>query len=320
MDCEECQEQVLALIEREAEDPTGVHAILDACPECRARFDELKTLLETSANLGTEEPAPSIDAAVLRLADRRASSQRAPESVDEPTFLEYDTRRSQRLPWAIAAVALLGIGFGYLQSSNWGREGDPLAMQTDQDAAVESSPADDEPRQDEALDMIADAVPAAAPAEERQARAGSTAHREPRAPKTQQPARPKGDRKREKKSAVGGAEIASVYMRSEETEASTVQADAAPAFGSARTEAGSAAFADEDTSDVEDCRAVIDDFETRRGASPSDEPSPEDALRAGVCYQQKGQRRKARRWLELAAASPNTADRARAALERLKER
>ncbi|MGB5695975.1 MAG: hypothetical protein WBM46_10010, partial [Polyangiales bacterium] len=72
MRCDECEEQVLDLIEREALDPEGVHEILARCPDCREAFDVLKVAIALSAQIPMEQPAASSDAAVLHAAAEHA--------------------------------------------------------------------------------------------------------------------------------------------------------------------------------------------------------------------------------------------------------
>ncbi len=98
MNCDECQEQVFELIEREAVDPEGVREVLARCPECRATFEEMKAALQSVAALPVEAPPASVDAAVLRAAAERGARART---------------RSFLVPqWAAAAVALLAVGVG----------------------------------------------------------------------------------------------------------------------------------------------------------------------------------------------------------------
>ena len=101
MNCDECKEQVLELIEREAVDPEGVYEILAQCPDCRAAFDEMKAALAVVEGLPIEEPGAHVDAAILRAASARA-----------PRVVALRRRRLQPLPWAVAAIALLAVGIG----------------------------------------------------------------------------------------------------------------------------------------------------------------------------------------------------------------
>jgi hypothetical protein len=101
MNCDECNEQVLELIEREAVDRDGVREILARCPECRAAFDELKAVLLAAEQLPIEQPPVEVDAAILR-----AAGARVPEAVP------VKKRRLQPAPWAMAAIAMLAVGVG----------------------------------------------------------------------------------------------------------------------------------------------------------------------------------------------------------------
>ena len=71
VDCNECEEQVLELIEREALDPEGVRATLAKCPECRAKFDELKAMLVVTQQLPLEAPPDHLDVLILQAAEAR---------------------------------------------------------------------------------------------------------------------------------------------------------------------------------------------------------------------------------------------------------
>ncbi|MBW2405700.1 MAG: hypothetical protein JRF42_18425 [Deltaproteobacteria bacterium] len=101
MNCDECNEQVLELIEREAVDRDGVREILARCPECRAAFDELKAVLLAAEQLPIEQPPVELDATILR-----AAGARVPEEVP------VKKRRLQPAPWAMAAIAMLAVGVG----------------------------------------------------------------------------------------------------------------------------------------------------------------------------------------------------------------
>jgi len=103
MSCDECQEQIFELIEREAIDPEGVREILARCPDCRSAFEETKAALGLAALLPIEEPPAAIDAAILRAA---ASRRRG--------GIPLRKRFVQAPPWAVAAIALLAVGVGVL--------------------------------------------------------------------------------------------------------------------------------------------------------------------------------------------------------------
>jgi len=101
MNCDECQEQVFELIERESVDPQAVHEVLDRCPECRALFDEMKAALAGVAGLPSEEPPTEIDVAILRAARDRV----AKDSSRRRKWL-------QSTQWAVAAATILAVGIG----------------------------------------------------------------------------------------------------------------------------------------------------------------------------------------------------------------
>jgi len=101
MNCEECQEQIFELIEREAVDPDGVREILMRCPDCRAAFDEMKAALAAAEQLPIEEPSVALDAAIVRAAAAR-TRQPVPSRK----------KRLQPPLWAAAALVLLAVGVG----------------------------------------------------------------------------------------------------------------------------------------------------------------------------------------------------------------
>jgi hypothetical protein len=100
MTCEECEERVFELIEREATDPEGVHEVLSQCPDCRTLFDAMKAGLAEAQRLPREAPSSETDAAILRHAEARAVELRP---------------RRRWFPgsqWAVAAAALLAVSIG----------------------------------------------------------------------------------------------------------------------------------------------------------------------------------------------------------------
>ena len=101
MNCDECNEQVLELIERERTDPEGVREILERCPECCATFEALKRTLALTAELPLEEPSVAVDEAVMRAATAHANR-----------VVSLERRRFRPIPWAAAAVALLAVSVG----------------------------------------------------------------------------------------------------------------------------------------------------------------------------------------------------------------
>ena len=101
MNCEQCKEEILELIERAAIDPAGVKEILDRCPDCRALFDDMKAALVATYQLPLEDPPLRVDAEVLRVAAMRSANVTPPRKW-----------RLQAPRWAMAAIALLAVGIG----------------------------------------------------------------------------------------------------------------------------------------------------------------------------------------------------------------
>ncbi|MGB5811160.1 MAG: hypothetical protein WBG86_11555, partial [Polyangiales bacterium] len=107
MNCEECQDRVFELIEREAVDAAEVQAILNRCPACREEFDRLKSSIALAGHLPREEPPAQVDAFIAEMARTRRPASRAGDLKAKGAA---GSQRFQPVPWAIAAVALLGIG------------------------------------------------------------------------------------------------------------------------------------------------------------------------------------------------------------------
>ena len=127
MNCDECQERVFELIEREAIDPEGVREILRRCPDCAALFEEMKAGLAAAAKLPIESPPASLDAAIIR-----AAATRQTEALPSPR------RRLQPLPWAVAATALLAVGIGVWAIPHGADEAEQAASEPAMAPAVEA--------------------------------------------------------------------------------------------------------------------------------------------------------------------------------------
>lgn len=347
MECEKCQDQVLELIEREAIDPGAVHAILDACPECRAEFERLKSTLALADALPRERPSEEVDATILRLAEeRRELTSEATVETEEDAVIPYDRRRFRRLPWAFAAVAVLGVGLGYLQASNWGQiGGTELAVEGKDEAAAEPTavpaPA---PRTDQAQAQgSAGREQAQAPARksvssyakqgvhpevaeavESNLDAGRLAQKEARRRKPAQ--RIASEAPASSRDGALGRPAAAAPMAEEANVGSfavgAVAADEASddtreANRGADREAENEAADDAPVDQASKCRATLVRFEAKRTANDSYAPTPKEQLEAGLCYLETGQRMRARTWLERATAHPETRTQAKAALQKL---
>jgi hypothetical protein len=299
MNCDECKEQVLALIEREAVDPEGVRQILARCPDCREVFDRMKAALALAAELPLEEPSAGIDEAILRAAAARV-----------PKVVPLRRRRLQPPPWAMAAVALLAVGVGVWAIPRGvqleGDPGQPAATNVEEAIVAEVAPDEDV----ELEDVVAEKEPAEPPP--RQAARLRTAER------PEAKARPAAAKRRF--NAPTDAPKAGVMAEA------TVAAPASDIAAGARAKArsGEADYtesrarkkerADEATAT---CRRKIDEIERRARDDEDYVPTPEEKLATGKCYQTLGELAEARKWFRRAAAHPETRARAEKALGEL---
>lgn len=304
MTCDECEDQVLELIEREAREPDAVREILARCPDCRALFDETKATLERVATLPVEMPSPDVDAAILRAARARTAK------------VVPLRRRWFRSPqWAVAAVALLAVGIGVWGIPSHREEAAP----SDDLAAAKPAPA-------EAVELEGVAqAPVYADEEQR----STAAVEEPEAKRVgarNSVARQQAERRPRSAKRKAGSEMDDVSV--------AMEAEAAPAaaggrldaaepsadFAMAETMRGGAAAKKESVALSPECRRLRDDvarrLEAEPGASDADIP-PEQALTLGRCHRAAGNVQEARRWLGRAAASPKTRKRARRELREL---
>lgn len=311
MNCEQCQDEVFELIEREAHDPAGVRAILDRCPECRALFDEMKATLNAVGELPLDDPPAHVDAKVLvAAADRRAKVTTIRKS------------RLQAPPWAMAAIAVLAVGVGVWSIPR----GEDSGTETALGATVAESEAD----------VMAGQAPVSAPepqldqkkqiAPTAEAPAKSSLARRERAISA-----PKAPKARKTRTAPAARAKVAERVSDEVFAADGVAASdmpSAPAAGAgagARTAkpAGLAAASleeetKEDRDDVDEtCRETVAAFEKRRRKDETYTPDPEHQLTLGRCYAKRGNTKQARTWLHRAATHDETKSRAQAALQKL---
>ncbi len=285
MNCDECQEEIFELIEREAIDPEGVREILRRCPDCAALFEEMKASLKAAAALPIESPPPARDAAILQAAAARKSKVAPPAP-----------RRLQPFPWAVAATALLAVAIGVWAIPRGAEE----AEQAELEPAVAPAPADDqevrEDRVGQGFEADADRLTVAEAEESQVAAVEKSAARQPSA---HQPRR--------------AAKRAPARRADEELRLEAARAPASPAM--AESTAGGA------MADVPDASAACAEKEKRLASRKPDAnrgvTDAEDALTIGLCYQAAGNDAKAREWLRRASEHPTTKTRALEALQEL---
>jgi hypothetical protein len=280
MNCDECQEQVFELIERESVDPQAVREVLDRCPECRALFEEMKAALADVAALPSEEPPAEIDVAILR-----AARERVPKATPR--------RRKwfQSTQWAVAAATLLAIGVGV-----WAiPKGEEVAME---EVAMDEVAA-------EAVAMEGGDAPEIAIS--------------PTAKSIASPAARKRSAERQAVPSTEQASLAVRDASSSAAEAFAGAGSLGPArvdTDSAEDASASGARAEPQRASRE-CARRLAKVERRAREGGAKATTPEDALAIGRCYQAVGNVAEARRWLERAASHPQTKDRAARALSEL---
>ena len=302
MTCDECKEQVLELIEREAHDAESVREVLDRCPDCRALFDEMKAALALADELPRLEPPAEVDAAILRAARAR-----------EMGVTRVRRRWFQSPEWAVAAVALLAVGVGVWAIPR-GEEAKPVA-----ELAA--------PEQDDRMEQVEpplDEAEAPSSAEVAWAGRGGAEEAAPPKPARQVAAksapresRPEALRRRSKgaRDAEPSARVAAVPAVAEPealagSAADVAVADQAESFPEAEKKKEQSELSRE-------CARRLARVERRRlDDDPSGVP-PEDALAIGECYRTAGKLRKARLWLERASLDEKTKERAMRALREL---
>ncbi|HSN82954.1 MAG TPA: hypothetical protein VLS88_10280 [Polyangiales bacterium] len=282
MSCNDCQDQIFELIEREAIDPDGVRAILEECPECRQLFDEMKDGLALAAHLPGEEPPASIDASLLRTAAARQPRRGAAEK-----------RWLQAPPWAMAAVALLvvGIGVWVVPRAEETGQSEPAA---DDLVQAELRPAPTEEHAPILGAWASASGTVSAPVALTEAEVGAVG----RPTKLARPEPSVRAKQRAKPSADEG---------------SSEGASAGPVAGLMAEEAPAASRRIVSA----ECAARIARVEERNLDSADAEVEREEALAIGRCYRAAGNARAARAWLQRAAAHPETQSRARRALRGL---
>ncbi len=314
MNCEQCEEQVFELIEREAVDPAGVREILDRCPNCRVLFDEMKAALVAVDQLPLEDPPTRIDADILRAAMMRRGKVKP-----------IRKRALQAPPWAMAAVALLAVGIGVWaipRDTKLATENEVVApvAESDQNVVAAPKPATAPAKLDEA--MSAKAKPTS-PLE--RARRAEPIAKTPMKPSVARRERAPAKRKARRSSArqleaAGPPPTETVGVGAEAMDMAEAPAEEVGAADAARAEVSPAAEegakAEADDSELA-CKKTIGSFEERRRGDADFRPGPEQQLALGRCYAKLGDEKRARTWLERAAAHAKTRTRAQAALKEL---
>ncbi len=308
MNCDECKEQILELIEREAIDPEGVREVLERCPDCRADFEATKALLAVAAELPVEAPPGHLDEAILGAARTRGNVK------------ELRPSAAWRQPLAMAAAALLIVGIGVSTLSIIGdsSEGRLAEAPLVQDEAAEAESARDlgadadepivlaEATADLAAGNVAEVAPQTPPAAARAKRARAPRKKEGamKSAPAPQPADAELEAERDDLRAARSGDAPS--------------AQAAGAFATAEQKSVAVEeAADTDVDLKRECERKARELEKHRKGDGSDMSPPEAQLEVGLCYQRLGDRDEARRWLERAAEHPSTRARANEALKEL---
>lgn len=306
MNCDECKEQIFELIERENADPEGVRAILERCPDCRAAFDETKAALSMADRLPIEEPPAALDAAILRAAGERARR-----------VVPLRKRRLQPPPWAMAAIALLAVGVGVWTIPREVQfEGDAAPQQIEREDAktlervvLSEDMAEEAPQDEEKLNDETAALEANQPAQT--ARTGVDAAKEKKA-SGKPPRRQRQTRSSDQLAGAGVASPAAASLPAAEVEAA---AESRSLQVAAKASAPGKQEQDDDRAVA--CRRKIDDLERQARAGKDLDPTPQEELAIGQCYQTLGHVAEARKWLERAASHRRTKSAAEEALRGL---
>lgn len=319
MNCDECQEQIFALIEREAVDPDGVREILERCPDCAALFAEMKAALAAAGELPLEEPSPGLEAEILRAAAART-----------PKVSPIRRRRVQPFPWAVAATALLAVGIGVWAIPRNVEQTDVAQP----DRAVE--PAYDE---DGAPPELLESEAARAPSEPRapspddmtyagRSAASASMDSLDDAFGTEETMRKRANKARAKRRPARGTDAPVARQATKAPLASEtvgLGGRASPAAASAEVaaqEADATAMADDKAEEAQPrvsadaCKERAETLNRRRDRKEK-RAAPEEILAIGLCYQAAGDTLEARKWLERAAKYRETESRAREALGKL---
>jgi hypothetical protein len=334
VNCDECKEQVLELIEREAVDPEGVRETLDKCPECKLEFEAVKAQLALATQLPLEAPPDHLDVLILQAAEARTAGVApaidallAEQGMTEASAPGEEARPRLflwRQPLAMAAVALLVVGIGVSTVS--------IVRGPGQQQLAEAPAVDDhaaEAAQPKGLEEEVGGA-GAERLELAQASLDDVVAREAAAePPAPRKARASGARPRKKK-GVRGAGRDDAPARVALAEADLAAAPAARQYDAselASLEAGESKSASSSreangpkgatTEEERQCTSTILVFEKRQKDNPNFEPTPEQALDAGLCYQRLGRRNDAERWLKRAAEHRSTKARATEALKKL---
>jgi hypothetical protein len=284
MNCDECKDRVLELIDRERSDPDAVREVLSQCPECRALFEETKATLQLAERLPLEEPPAAIDEAVLQAAREHASR-----------VVPLARRRFRPVPWAAAAVALLAVGVGVWSIPKSGPPtSEPSSLEVASDTEVDRRDAAASPVQSVALKEEK-----AEPRDSRVASAPTVAKKSARpAASSSEPSSALRTR------AARRIEVEEEAMAGASEAAFADEAVAAPAPAGRANAKGQFALSS-------DCERRAD------AVAKADEVSGEDALALGRCYRDAEDYAEARRWLKRAAADPKTRKRAKRLLRSL---
>lgn len=303
MNCDQCNEQVFELIEREAVDPDGVREVLARCPDCRAAFDEIKAALALAAQLPIEEPSAAVDAAILRAAGER-----------EPRLVPLRKRRLQPPPWAMAAIALLAVGVGvWTIPKEVQFEGDlaPVYEKSAEPVVLLDEMAEQTPEAEAKLDgRIGLATDGPSPMPRTEAVKAKEQVASPEPARAKRLRRSSVDESGAERGAQAPASLAAADVVEESVGESPSNELAAKASAPAKQER-------DDDDATASCKRKVADIERRARAGKDDAPTPEEELAIGRCYQTLDNVAEARKWLERAAAHRQTKALAEKALREL---
>ncbi|MEM7134971.1 MAG: hypothetical protein AAF500_00250 [Myxococcota bacterium] len=352
MNCEECQDRVLELLERESIDRHGVEEILAACPDCRKDFDALKAAVALAGELPREKPPAHVDREILKVAAARHARSQRDSEPDDTRVLSVDPSRTRMWPWTVAAVAVLGIGIGLWSGGDddrLARVSEPFGGDAVEESYEDQARDTDQPARAEPALALAEAAKPA----EAGAKATSAAVPKPQGRPRRGAQRVPADRQAKATDATPQAaqsERREAFATVSETkragpDSATRSAPDAPAK-KARAGAGAPSSAlVAETEDVDErankneaaraadlegdgataagmesapsCRDRLKALDTKQRADPKYVPPAQQQLEIGLCYVELDQPERAKPWLERASRQPETADRAKKALKRL---